>query len=215
MGMTGGLVRASLEEIARLREHPAELLEFLDCGIWAPPNREVRSKGILGWLLRLTPVRIYESDPDAVPPPGAEDGALRPNVDLDKAWEPLHFLLTGTALEGEEPACYLARGGEELVEELDDALSDEQGVYSSIRVLAPDQVAAFDRHLSSLTIDELRSRFDLNRMVELRIYAKRRSTKAPTDDDRTLDHLIEAFEDLRRFVRETAASDAGAIAYLT
>jgi Domain of unknown function (DUF1877) len=211
MGMTGGLVRASLEEIARLREHPSELPEFLDCGIWAPPNREVRPKGILGWLLRLTPVRTYESDPDAVPPPGAEHRALRANIDLDKAWEPLHFLLTGTALEGEEPACYLARGGEELVEEPD----DEQNVYSSIRVLTPEQVAAFHRCLSSLTIDELRRRFDVNRMVELRIYSKRQSKKAPTDDDGTLDHLIEAFEDLRTFVRETAASGAGAIAYLT
>lgn len=211
MGMTGGLVQASPKEIAHLREHPAELPEFLDCGIWAPPNREVRPKGILGWLLRLTPVRIYESDPGAVPPPGAEHGARRPNVDLDKAWEPLHFLLTGTALEGEEPACYLARGGEELAEQLD----DEESAYSSIRVLTPERVAAFDRHLSSLTIDELRRRFDVNRMVELRIYAKRRRTKAPPDDDRTLDHLIEAFEDLRTFVRETAASGAGAIAYLT
>jgi uncharacterized protein DUF1877 len=215
MGMTGGLVQASPKEIAHLREHPAELPEFLDCGIWAPPNREVRPKGILGWLLRLTPVRIYESDPDAVPPPGAEHGARRPNVDLDKAWEPLHFLLTGTALEGEEPACYLARGGEELAEQLDDELGDEESAYSSIRVLTPERVAAFDRHLSSLTIDELRRRFDVNRMVELRIYAKRRRTKAPPDDDRTLDHLIEAFEDLRTFVRETAASGAGAIVYLT
>ena len=194
-----------------MREHPSELPEFLDCGIWAPPNREVRPKGILGWLLRLSPVSISENDPDAVPPPGAENGALRPNIDLDKAWEPLHFLLTGTALEGEEPACYLACGGEELVEELD----DEQNVYSSIRVLTPEQVVAFDRYLSSLTIDELRRRFDVNRMVELRIYSKRRSRNAPTDDDGTLDHLIEAFEDLRTFVRETAASGAGAIAYLT
>ena len=215
MGITCGLVRASLEEIARLLEHPAELPEFLDCGIWAPPNREVRSTGILGWLLRLTPVRIYENDPDAVPPSGAEHDALRPNVDLDKAWQSLHFLLTGTALEGEEPACYLARGGEELVEQLDDDLGDEESGYSSIRVLTPEQVAAFNRHLSSLTIDELRRRFDVNRMVELRIYVKRRITKAPTDDDRTLDHLIEAFEDLRTFVRETAATGAGAIAYLT
>ena len=211
MGMTGGLVRASLEEIARLRAHPSELPEFLDCGIWAPPTRQVRPKGILGWLLRLTPVRVYEVDPDAVPPPGAEHGALRPHIDLDKAWEPLHFLLTGTALEGEEPACYLARGGEELVEEGD----DEPNAYSSIRVLTPAQVAAFHRCLSSLTIEELRRRHDVNRMVELRIYSKRRNRQAATDDDGTLDHLIETFEDLRRFVRETAASGAGAIAYLT
>jgi hypothetical protein len=211
MGMTGGLVRASLEEVARLRQHPSELPAFLDCGIWAPPNREVRPKGILGWLLRLTPVRVYENDPDAVPPPGAENGAIRPHVDLDKAWEPLHFLLTGTALEGEEPACYLARGGEELVE----ALDDEESVYSSIRVLTPEQVAAFDRHLSSLTTDELKRRFDVERMVELRIYSRRRGAKMPANDDGTLDHLIEAFEDLHAFVRETAASGAGAIAYLT
>ena len=98
------------------------------------------TQGDFGWLLRLTPVRVYENDPDAVPPPGAENAALRPNIDLDKAWESLHFLLTGTALEGEEPACYLARGGEELVEELDDG----QNGYSSIRVLTPEQVAAID-----------------------------------------------------------------------
>ena len=209
--MTGGLVRASVEELAHLHQHPSELPEFLDCGVWAPPNREVRPKGILGWLLGLTPVRIYENDADAVPPPGAEGGALRPNIDLDKAWEPLNFLLTGTAMEGDEPACYLARGGEELAGEDRD---DEESGYSSIRALTPEQVAAFDRHLSSLTIDELRRRFDVNRMVELRIYSKRRG-KAPTDDEETLGHLIEAFEDLRTFVRETAASGAGAIAYLT
>jgi hypothetical protein len=66
-----------------------------------------------------------------------------------------------------------------------------------------------------VTIDELRRRFDVNRMVELRISSKRRSRKAPADDADLLDHLVEAFEDLRTFVRETAASGAGAIAYLT
>jgi len=210
--MTGGLVRASVEELARLREHPSELPEFLDCGVWAPPNREVRPRGIFGWLLRLTPVKIYENDEDAVPPPGAEGAAVRPNIDLDKAWEPLNFLLTGTAMEGDEPACYLARGGEELAGE---DLDDDQTGYSSIRALTVEQVAAFDRHLSSLTIDELRRRFDVNRMAELRIYSKPRGKKAQTHDEETLGHLIEAFEDLRTFVRETAASGAGAIAYLT
>src|SRR5262245_60929223 len=104
MGMTGGLVRASVGEIARLREHPSELPAFLEAGPWAPPSREVRPKGLFGWLLRLTPVRIHEVDPDAVPPPGADNDAGRPNIDLDKAWEPLNFLLTGTAMEGDEPA---------------------------------------------------------------------------------------------------------------
>lgn len=210
MGMTGGLVRATSEEIARLREHRSELAEFLDCGIWAPPNREVRPTGIVGWLLRLTPVRIYEADPDAVPPPGADEGPIRPSIDLDKAWEPLHFLLTGCdATAGDEPACYLARGGEDLTGDLDD------DVYSSIRALTPEHVASFGRYLESLTHEELRRRFDVDRMTELRIYSRPRRSKGSADYDEMLEHLIEAFEELRVFVRETAASGAGAMVYLT
>ena len=211
MGMCGGLVRASVAELARLRENRSELPEFLECGMWAPPSREVRPKGITGWLLRLTPVKIYETDQDAVPPSTGDAGAVRPNIDLDKAWEPLNFLLTGTAMEGDEPACYLVRGGEELTGE---DLDSEEGGYTSIRALTPEQIAAFDRHLSSLTIDELMRRFDVDRMVELRIFSKRRSKTAPPDEER-LTQLIEAFEDLRRFVSETAAAGSGAIAYLT
>jgi hypothetical protein len=52
-------------------------------------------------------------------------------------------------------------------------------------------------------------------MTELRIYPRSRRAKVPHDDDATLDGLIEAFEALRAFVRETAASGSGAIAYLT
>jgi hypothetical protein len=208
--MTGGLVRATVEEIARLREHPSELPEFLDCGIWVPPQREVWPKGILGWLLRLTPVRFYEADPDAVPPPGADKGPIRPNIDLDKAWAPVHFLLTGSDADGgDEPACYLTRGGEDL------AVDDDDNGYTSIRALTPEQVASFDRHLQSLSLEELRRRFDRNRMTELRIYPRSRRAKVPHDDDATLDGLIETFEALRAFVRETAASGSGAIAYLT
>jgi hypothetical protein len=35
-------------------------------------------------------------------------------VDIDKGWHGLHFLFTGTADGGEERACYLVRGGEEI-----------------------------------------------------------------------------------------------------
>lgn len=210
MGMTGGLVRATVEEITHLRGHRSELPEFLDCGIWAPPTREVRPKGVLGWLLRLTPVRIYENDPDAVPPAGADKGPIRPSIDLDKAWEPLHFLLTGcNATGGDEPACYLAHGGEELADDMDD------DSYSSIRALTPGQVASFGRYLDALTLDDVRRRFDVNRMTELGIYSRSRRSKGSDRDDETLEHLLETFHELRTFARETASSGAGAIAYLT
>ena len=207
MGMTGGLVRVSDDEIRRFRVDRSGLSAFIDGDTWAPPVRRVQPKGILGWLLRLTPITIEEVDPDAVPPEGAKLAEPESHLDLDKAWQPLHFLLTGTAWEGEEPACYLVRGGEELVED------DELG-YSSIRALTPHQVRDFDEFLRNLSHDTLRQRFDYERMVALDIYAKPRGRKKAGAHDEVV-HLLQAFDALRSFVAATAKEGVGAIVYLT
>jgi hypothetical protein len=207
MGMTGGLVRASDDDIGRFRVDRSGLSAFIAGDTWAPPIRRVQPKGILGWLLRLTPITIEEVDPDAVPPEGAKLVEAESHLDLDKAWQPLHFLLTGTAWEGEEPGCYLVRGGEELAED------DELG-YSSIRALTPHQVSRFDEFLTNLSHDTLRRRFDYARMVALDIYAKpRRREKAGAHDE--VVPLLEAFDALQSFVAVTAKEGAGAIVYLT
>jgi hypothetical protein len=208
MGMTGGLVRATEADIRRLRADPSRLPAFIDGETWAPPVRRVQPKGILGWLMRLTPVTIEEVDPDAVPPDGAKLDAPESHLDLDKAWQPLHFLLTGTAWEGEEPGCYLVRGGEELIG------ADQLG-YSSIRALTPGQICRFDEFLRSLSGDTLRGRFDYQKMVALGIYAKPRSRERPPSNDDQVIHLLEAFDALQSFVAATTKTGDGAIVYLT
>ena len=155
----------------------------------------------------LTPITIEEVDPDAVPPEGARLIEPESHLDLDKAWQPLQFLLTGTAWEGEEPGCYLVRGGEELAED------DELG-YSSIRALTPHQVSRFDELLTNLSHETLRQRFDYNRMVALDIYAKPRGREKAGADDEVV-HVLEAFDGLRSFVAVTAKTGDGAIVYLT
>ena len=207
MGMTGGLVRASDADIQRLRADRSSLPGFLDGDAWAPPVRRVQPKGILGFLLRLTPITIEEVDPDATPPEGATLVNPDSHLDLDKAWLPLHFLLTGTAWDGEEPGCYLVRGGEELADE-----DDELG-YSSIRALTPDQMKRFDEFLRTLSHDMLRQRFDRNRMVELEIYSKLRRQATESRDE--MPSLLQAFDALRSFSAITAQRNDGAIAYLT
>lgn len=207
MGMTGGLVRASEADIRRLRADRSALPGFIEGDVWAPPQRRVHPKGIIGWLLRLTPISIHETDPDAVPPEGAQIVERESHLDLDKAWQPLHFLLTGTAWEGEEPGCYLIRGGEELVDD------DDLG-YSSIRALTTDQISRLDEFLRELSHETLRQRFNHERMVALEIYAKPRArNKADAPDE--VYHLLEAFDSLVSFVAVTAQRGEGAIAYLT
>jgi hypothetical protein len=206
MGMTGGLVRASETDIRRLRADRSSLPGFIEGDVWAPPVRRVRAKGILGWLLRVAPVSIEEVDPDAVPPEGATlvESA---HLDLDKAWQPLHFLLTGTAWEGEEPGCYLVRGGEELAD-------DDELAYSSVRALTPDQVSRFDEFLRNLSHETLRERFDPQRMVALEIYSKPRARERAVSHDE-VPHLLETFDALQSFAAVTAKGGDGAVVYLT
>ena len=172
--------------------------------MWAPPVREVRPKGVLGWLWRFSPITVEEVDPTAVPPASVKP--VRPHVDLEKAWHGLHFLFTGTAWEGDEPACYLTRGGEDI--------GDEDLGYTSIRVLDPERLRAFRRFLDGLSPEELRRRFEPRRMMELEIYPEvwdDHESEARTE----LDYLLAAFEELRQFVAETADAGDGAIAFLT
>jgi Domain of unknown function (DUF1877) len=197
MGLACTLHRATEADIERLLADPDALDGFLDPDDGTAPRvREVRPKGLLGWLLRLTPITISETVPES------EGGApIRPpdpdrSIDIEKGWHGLHFLLTGTADEGDEPACYLLRGGEDL---------DDEG---QTRALRPPQVRRFSEFLSTLAPAELARRYDPRRMTALNIY--------PTgiwnrEGDSALEWLTDCFVDVRQFVNKAAASGDGII----
>jgi hypothetical protein len=202
MGMTAGLYRASDAEIRKLLANPDVVGDFIDRSTWAPPVKTVRPPGLLGWLLKLTPISLEEIDPDAVRPAGVED---RPHCDLDKTWHGLHFLFTGTAWDGTEPACYLVRGGDDLGD------ADELG-YSVLQALDPSRTRAFSTFLASLTHQELQ-RFDAGRMMALEIYPGTWS-RAPLHGRSELDWLLDAFDHLQSFVGDTARTGDGLVGYV-
>jgi hypothetical protein len=197
MGLTCSLHRASEREIDRLIAEPDAVPGFLypDDGS-TPRVREVRPKGVLGWLLRLTPITIEEVVPDdgdpERPPPDPDR-----SIDIDKGWNGLHFLFTGTADEGEEPACYLVRGGEELDE-------------GQARALRPDQVRRWAAYLEALTPAELARRYDPARMTELEIYPDTIWNRPPSAET-PLSWLTGCHAQLRQFVNRAAACGDGLI----
>jgi hypothetical protein len=196
MGMTGGLYRASPAEIQKLVGDPASIEAFVEASSWAPPVREVRPKGILGWLMKLSPVTVLETDPDAEPPPGYDERNDRPHCDLEGVWHGLHFLFTGTAWEGDEPACYLIRGGEAIGD------AEELG-YSVLHALSPDKVRRFSSFLAGVSHKELERRFSVARMREFGI------------DHRPINVLLRACGELRVFVDATVEAEAGAVVYVS
>lgn len=205
--MTGGLYRASEAEIRTLLVEPASIDAFVEASAWAPPVREVLPKGVLGWLMKLSPVKVQENDPDAEPPPGYDSANDRPHCDLEGVWHGLHFLFTGTAWEGDQPACYLIRGGEEIGD------ADELG-YSVLQALSPEKAQQFSLFLRGLSRDELGRRFNPARMMALAIDPKHWD-RTPNGDDRPLDHLLDGFDQLCAFVDATAEAKAGAVVYVT
>jgi hypothetical protein len=188
--MTCSLHRLTSADIDSLIEDPTKLDTMLGIDL-GPPVREVRPRGFLGFLLRLTPVTISEVDPDA--PESAYEIDPEKTIDIEKAWHGLHFLFTGTSKEATPPACYILNGGEDV---------DDEGLA---RALRPEQVKDFAEFLDGMTPEVLAKRFAPRRMVELEIYPEIWD-RNPSEDD-TLQWLLSYFVDLKVFVRR--AADAG------
>ena len=198
MGMYGYLRRIVPSDVPRIRADPRLLEAFLFGD--APGVVEERVPGLLGFFLRLMRIKVEVA---ATEPASKEPLWPRPGpgeqISLDKAWHGLHYLLTGSADGGREPACFLLSGGEDL--------GDDDDIQA--RLLSVEQVRWFGEHLSSLSIDELSRRFDPDRMTELRIYPDV-IWKRPEEEDEPRGYLIAAFTDLREFVA-TAAAEGDAV----
>jgi hypothetical protein len=123
-------------------------------------------------------------------------------IEVDKAWHGLHFLLTGSAWEGNFPLNFIVVGGEEV--------GDDLG-YGPARALSSDDVRKIDAAFEPLTPEELGRRFDAQRMTELQIYPFGWSH----DPDGELEYLLEFYTELRAFVRRTAERRHALLVYLS
>ena len=122
-------------------------------------------------------------------------------LDLGKLWHALHFLLTGSAYEGEEPLCYLTVGGTTVGSE----------GWGFLSLLSPQQTAAFAESLATLSQDEFASRFDAEQMTREEIYPSYWWHEMP--EARLL--LANQFDELRTFVAQAVARGQGLIVQIS
>ena len=193
MGMYGHLRRIAPSDVPRIRDDQ-RLLEAFLFGEKLEVVEE-RLPGFFGFLLRLTPIKVEVAKPaNPSQEPLWPEPMLGEMIGLEKSWHGLHFLLTGEADGGPEPACFLLSGGEDL--------GDDDDVQA--RLLDPSQVRAFAEHLASLTTEEVARRFDPERMTRLRIYPDV-IWKRPEEKDQPRGFLLDAFTELRDFTAGAAA----------
>jgi len=111
-------------------------------------------------------------------------------VSLEKAWHGLHFLLTGTAMEGEQPLNFLLLGGEPI------------GADESTRRLSPEAVREVQLALSSISDEQLWNRFDSELMTSEGIYPE---IWDEPEEDLKQEYLM-YFHELKRLIAEAATA---------
>jgi hypothetical protein len=198
MGMTCSLWRASESDIERLSTASvADIETFMFGRPTAPPKRQ---PGLVGWLKSLSPIQI-ETAGDT---PLADDFDERADreLHLEGTWHGLHYLFTGTAWEGEEPACLLLKGGDDL--------GDDEIGNSVPRVVRPQRLEEFAKYLSQLSDTELTRRYNPVMMMKLDIDPGQWDER----EQEELAGLLAAYRDVRDFVGQAAAAGDGLIIHV-
>jgi hypothetical protein len=131
-----------------------------------------------------------------------EDAEMpEPELDLDKSWHGIHYLLTGTAWEIGHGAGAAILGGEPI--------GADNG-YGPARLLSTETVRTIAAELDALDVDTLRARFDPSAMAAADIYPDLWS--GPDDFD---SYLAPYFSQLQRFYQTAAANGQAILLALT
>jgi hypothetical protein len=124
------------------------------------------------------------------------------DLDIDKTWAGLHFLLTGdpTGDEAMGPLAFILAG---------EPIGDIDVGYGPARGFAPAEVRTIATALAPITAEALRGRFDASTFARENIYPE-----IWDEGEEALSYLLEHFEDLKDFVTKTAESNAAMLVYL-
>jgi hypothetical protein len=196
MGITVRLVGVWPHVVDSLRRYPTVLDLVLTCGGRVATLRERAAEGASDRLLLCgaDPVELARFVAD----PGLDEleRCTRGEVDIDRTWAGIHFLLTGEPEPGGTPSTtplgWALGGSEPAVEGTPYEVAP--------RVVGEQAVASVSAALSGIDTDELRRRFDPDALADADVYPPRLWHQPDALDD-----LLTSFGDLVWFYRRAAA----------
>lgn len=163
---------------------------------------------LIGHRLSAEELAVLRADPTAVDTllygdldDDDEAEMPEPELDLDKSWHGIHYLLTGTAWQIGEGAGAAILGGDEI---------GQDGGYGPPRLLGSDTVRAIAAALDALDVEALRARFDPQAMAAADIYPA-----IWTNGTDEFDYLMSHFTELRRFYSLAAANGQAVLVAIT
>ncbi|MFC0204160.1 DUF1877 family protein [Novosphingobium soli] len=190
MGITFSLIRVPADTVAALAGRPRAVAEFVyqDGSFYKAPK-----PGFFG--------RFFGAKAEATDPiPARHDND---EMDLDKSWHIVHYLLTGSTGRSESPLGII---GDDL-----HPLANLDLGLGKPNVLSPDVVAAFDQAAQSLTDDAVMARFIATEMPTDELYLGNVIARGDEEDMR--EYALENFHVLRDFARQAAAANEAIITF--
>jgi uncharacterized protein DUF1877 len=128
-------------------------------------------------------------------------------VDLDKAWQCLHYLLTGTPRDDVGPLSFLIHGGAPVGDE-------DLGGFGPARVFGPTELAAISEALAPVTRHTLLPRFDLKKLEKLDVYPGRWS-ELNLRSEYELGYYFGPFEELKRVIERGKLEGLGMVVWIS
>jgi hypothetical protein len=154
--------------------------------------------GLIGKLLGRKAVPLPASPPEFELTEGEGE-----ETDLDKAWAGIHFLLTGSAWEGDAPLNFLTLGGTPV--------GDIDVGYGPARVIRASEVRVIAEALHLIDESELKARFDPDAMTKADVYPG----IWENEGEESLVYCLEYYKELRRFIEAASEASLGLILHLS
>jgi hypothetical protein len=123
------------------------------------------------------------------------------DFDVDKAWQGIHYLLTGSDWEGSGPLAFMLHGGAEIAEEM--GYGNPHGFTSA-------EVKEIAKALEPISSEALFERASQEDFQKKSIYPE--IWDEPKED--CIGYVTTYFGELKKFIRETADTNSALIVYL-
>ncbi|MDR1653036.1 MAG: YfbM family protein [Prevotellaceae bacterium] len=138
---------------------------------------------------------FFDADPDKYPA-----------LDIDKAWQVIHYMLCdGDIAEGEPPMGYVAPIREENAIDLEDL---DYGAF----LITNEQVKKAYDYIKNIDEDQFRSKYDMETLAEDGVYPVVEADKA--DADGFFEYIFNYLEQIKIFFKQAIDNKYGIIFYI-
>ncbi|WP_157772365.1 YfbM family protein [Lacunisphaera limnophila] len=189
------LRRLDDDTIAKLLVHPKLIHQVL--GEEDDEDEPAQPPGFLA--------RLFGRPQPALPPITLER-VTGDEVDLDKAWNAIHFMLTGAADETPHPLGFICSGGK--------TVGREEVGYGPARAFSSQETQTLAAALSPLTRDEFLARFNAPAMLAAKVYPDALWEPSRAGEQNEL-YVADNFDTLRNFLQAAALARQGFVIYVS